>query len=62
VRGPQGRLTGAPELAKTSGIQRIDAAALKLARAGSGHYRPTTEDGAPVNSCYAYRIRFRLNN
>jgi TonB family protein len=59
---PQGRLSGEPVLAESSGSRRIDAAALKLARAGSGHYRPTTENGAPVSSCYAYRIRFRLNN
>jgi TonB family protein len=59
---PQGRLTGDPALAQSSGTRRLDAAALKLARAGSGHYRPTTEDGEPVSSCYAYRIRFTLSN
>jgi TonB family protein len=58
----QGRLTGDPVLDSSSGSRRIDAAALRLARAGSGHYRPTTEDGKPVSSCYAYRIRFRLND
>jgi protein TonB len=58
----KGYLTGAPTLSKSSGSQRIDDAALKLARAGSGHYRPTTEDGAPVNSCYGYRIRFELTD
>jgi TonB family protein len=59
---PQGRLTADPVLARSSGSHRIDDAALKLARAGSGHYRPATEDGAPVSSCYAYRIRFELND
>ncbi len=58
----QGRLTGDPLLARSSGSHRIDAAALSLARAGSGHYRPTTQNGQPVSSCYAYRIRFELNN
>ena len=58
----QGRLTGDPLLARSSGSRRIDAAALTLARAGSGHYRPTTQNGQPVSSCYAYRIRFELNN
>jgi TonB family protein len=58
----KGYLTGSPTLSKSSGSQRIDDAALKLARAGSGHYRPTTEDGAPVNSCYGYRIRFELTD
>jgi len=32
----------------------------QLARAGSGHYRATTEDGQPVNSCYPLGIRFQL--
>ena len=59
---PQGRLTGDPMLARSSGSHRIDEAALRLARAGSGQYRPTTENGQPVSSCYAYRIRFELNN
>jgi TonB family protein len=58
----KGYLTGAPTLAKSSGSPRIDDAALKLAKAGSGRYRPTTEDGAPVNSCYGFRIRFELTD
>jgi hypothetical protein len=33
-----------------------------LARAGSGHYRPTTEDGRPVTACYPIKIRFELRN
>jgi TonB family protein len=56
----RGNLTADPTLAKSSGIARIDAAALNLAKAGSGHYRPSTENGAPVNSCYPFRIRFEL--
>ncbi len=55
-----GRLTSAPAIAQSSGRARLDAAALKLARAGSGHYQPTTEDGRPVSSCYSFRIRFVL--
>jgi hypothetical protein len=51
-----------PALAQPSGSQRLDEAALRLARAGSGHYRPTTENGAPVNACYSYRIRFELTD
>ena len=56
-----GRLTADPVIARSSGSRRLDAAALDLARAGSGHYVPTTEDGAAVNACFAYRIRFELN-
>jgi len=54
----KGRLTAAPTLARTSGSARLDEGALQLAKAGSGHYRATTEDGRPVNSCYEFRIRF----
>lgn len=57
---PRGRLTAAPSIVTSSGIGRIDAGALRLATAGSGHYRPTTENGTPVSSCYAFRITFRL--
>jgi TonB family protein len=56
----QGRLTSDPSIVKGSGIARLDTAALKLARAGSGHYRATTDDGRPVNSCYPMGIRFQL--
>lgn len=55
-----GRLTSEPITVKGSGIARLDEAAIKLARAGSGHYRATTEDGLPVNSCYPFGIRFQL--
>jgi TonB family protein len=56
----KGRLSSAPTMAKSSGSARLDEAALKLARAGSGHYRASTEDGQPVNSCYPLGVRFQL--
>jgi len=56
----RGRLTAAPTLAQTSGSASLDGSALKLAEAGSGRYRATTEDGRPVPSCYDFRIRFGL--
>jgi TonB family protein len=56
----RGRLTSEPTTARSSGSARLDDAAIKLARAGSGHYRPATEDGQPVNSCYALGVRFQL--
>jgi TonB family protein len=57
-----GRLTSDPTTLQGTGSPRLDEGALKLARAGSGHYRPTTEDGQPVHSCYPFRIRFQLKN
>jgi TonB family protein len=56
----KGRLTSEPSTVKGSGSARLDAGALRLARAGSGHYRATTEDGQPVNSCYSLGVRFQL--
>jgi TonB family protein len=58
----RGRLTSDPTTLQTTGSPRLDAAALKLARAGSGHYRASTQDGRPVDSCYPFRIRFQLKN
>jgi TonB family protein len=57
---PKGKLTSDPTTVKSSGSARLDEGALKLARAGSGHYRAATEDGRPVNSCYPLGIRFQL--
>jgi TonB family protein len=58
----KGRLTSDPTVLQGTGSTRLDEGALKLARAGSGHYRASTEDGRPVNSCYPFRIRFQLKN
>jgi protein TonB len=57
----RGRLTADPTLVAMSGSRRLDAGALTLAKAGSGYYRPTTDDGQPVTACYSYRIRFKLD-
>ncbi len=58
----KGRLTAHPTLAQSSGSASIDEGALKLAQAGSGRYRATTEDGRPVSSCYVFRIKFELTD
>jgi periplasmic protein TonB len=58
----KGRLTSVPTTLQRTGSPRLDEGALKLARAGSGHYRATTEDGQPVNACYPLRVRFQLKN
>jgi TonB family protein len=58
----KGRLTSDPRVLQSTGIDRLDEGALKLAKAGSGHYRASTEDGQPVNSCYPFRVRFRIRS
>jgi TonB family protein len=57
---PRGRLTSEPTLIQSSGSARVDGSARTLARAGSGHYRATTEDGQAVSACFQFRIRFEL--
>jgi periplasmic protein TonB len=57
---PKGRLTSDPTTVQSSGNARLDGGALVLAKAGSGHYRATTEDGHPVSSCYSLRVVFTL--
>ncbi|HEY2779368.1 MAG TPA: TonB family protein [Steroidobacteraceae bacterium] len=56
----KGRLTSNPTIVQSSGRPRLDEAALKLAKAGSGHYVASTEDGRPVSACYPFGIRFYL--
>ena len=58
----KGRLSSAPSIEESTGYARLDGGAINLAKAGSGHYRPSTDDGRPVDSCYAFRVRFNLRN
>ena len=57
-----GQLTGDPTIAQASGVERLDHAALRVARAASGSYQPATVDGKPVKSCTKFRIRFKLDD
>jgi len=57
---PSGKLTEAPTIAQSSGSSRLDEGALKLAKAGSGRYKPGTEDGKPISSCANFRVKFQL--
>lgn len=57
-----GRLIGKPTVDRSSGSARLDESALRLAQAGSGHYRVTTEDGRPVSACYPFHVRFQLRD
>ena len=58
----RGRLTGDPTITQTSGSAGLDQGALRLAKAGSGHYRAMTEDGRSVSSCYPFRVTFTMRN
>jgi TonB family protein len=56
----RGRLTDEPTIVESSGSRRLDEGAIKLAKAASGHYRASSEDGRAVDSCYPFRVRFSL--
>jgi TonB family protein len=56
----KGKLNANPTLLQSSGYAQLDEGALKLAKAGSGHYRSTTEDGRAVGDCFAFRVRYKL--
>ena len=59
--GPNGKLSEAPSIATSSGKDRLDQAALKVAQAGSGKFTPAVEDGKPVGACFNFGIRFKLH-
>lgn len=58
--GPDGKLTKAPTVVKSSGTASLDEAALRYAQATSGHWKPATEDGKPVEKCSQLPVRFTL--
>jgi periplasmic protein TonB len=58
--GPDGKLTQEPSVAKSSGSNRLDGGAMRLAKAGSGKFVPATEDGKGVATCSNLPIKFVL--
>jgi TonB family protein len=54
----QGKLTQDPVISRSSGDAAFDAAALAIARSGSGHYRAgNTANGQPAAGCVLLSIR-----
>jgi len=60
--GAGGRVIGQPAIQRSSGSSRLDAAALRYARATSGHFQPETRNGQPVTVCTALPIKFQLTD
>ena len=60
--GPDGKLSEPAKVAKTSGHERLDQAAIKVATVGSGRYKPATEDGKPIAKCTQLPVRFKLRS
>ncbi len=60
--GPNGRLSADPRVIRSSGSPRLDRAALRYARATSGHWNPERANGRPINFCGHLPIKFQLND
>ncbi len=58
--GPNGRLTSTPRLVRSSGSPRLDRAALRYARATSGHWRTATRGARAVRACTDLPVRFSM--
>lgn len=57
--GPDGKLTEEPTVARGTSA-RLDAGAIRLAKAGSGKYIAATEDGKPISKCINFNVKFQL--
>ncbi|HEV7631612.1 MAG TPA: energy transducer TonB [Steroidobacteraceae bacterium] len=57
--GENGRITEVT-VDTTSGVARLDEAALKYARVL--RYLPGTENGKPIPACFSFRVRFQLKD
>jgi hypothetical protein len=54
-----GRLSQDPTIVHSSGDPGLDQAAVRIAKSGSGNYRPAeTLNGKPVSGCAQLSIRF----
>ena len=60
--GPNGQLSAEPRILRSSGSPRLDRAALRYARATSGHWIPEKANGRPINYCGHLPIKFQLND
>jgi protein TonB len=56
---PQGRMSGTPQLLRSSGHPSLDEAALRVTRAG--RYARAERAGIPVPNCYDFLITFHMN-
>ena len=55
----KGRLTQDPLITESSGDSRADSGAVKVARSGSGRYKPPTVEGQPQKGCFRFAINLR---
>ena len=60
--GDGGRVVGDPAIERSSGSSRLDEAALRYAKATSGHFRPATRNGVAFTQCVSLPIKFQLTD
>jgi protein TonB len=60
--GAGGRVVSDPAIERSSGSSRLDQAAIRYAKATSGHFRPATRNGAAVTECVSLPIKFQLTD
>ncbi|HVS76159.1 MAG TPA: TonB family protein [Steroidobacteraceae bacterium] len=60
--GAGGRVVGEPSIQRSSGSSRLDNAAIRYAKATSGHFEPETRNGQAVTVCTALPIKFQLTD
>ncbi|HEV2441235.1 MAG TPA: TonB family protein [Steroidobacteraceae bacterium] len=60
--GAGGHVIGDPAIQRSSGSSRLDQAAIRYAKATSGHFEPETRNGSPVTVCTALPIKFQLTD
>jgi protein TonB len=59
----KGKILGEPTIQTSSNFPKLDEAAIKLAKAGQGHYIAGTENGQPLpESCIAFRVVFKFGS
>jgi len=56
--GKDGHLEHAPTMVRSSGVPRLDAAALRYAAATSGQWVPARRNGRPAGVCANLQVRF----
>jgi protein TonB len=60
--GAGGRVVGDPSVERSSGSSRLDEAAVRYAKATSGHFNPATRDGVAFTQCVSLPIKFQLTD
>lgn len=60
--GAGGRVVSDPAVERSSGSSRLDQAALRYAKATSGHFKPATRNGQAITECVSLPIKFQLTD